>query len=192
MKNYLFISLFLFVVINVSSQNGKIIEQKPYVIADSVITRIEKTIPNAKTLIKNVDLFKIVYLSDGLKVIGFMSTPKKADKYPCVIFNRGGNRDYGPINDNLLVRFFAEMSNWGYVVIGSQYRGNMGGEGKEEFGGSDVNDILNLIPVLSHVDKADTSRIGMYGWSRGGMMTYLTLKKTCEIKAAIVGAGMGR
>jgi dipeptidyl aminopeptidase/acylaminoacyl peptidase len=66
----------------------------------------------------------------------------------------------------------------------------MGGEGKEEFGGKEVNDILNLIPLLTNIKEADTSRIGMYGWSRGGMMTYLTLTKTNLIKAAVIGSGM--
>jgi dipeptidyl aminopeptidase/acylaminoacyl peptidase len=82
------------------------------------------------------------------------------------------------------------MSSWGYVVIGSQLRGNDGGEGKEEYGGKDVNDILNLIPVLAQIPNADTSRIGMEGLSSGGMRTFLAMKKTCRIKAAAVtGAG---
>ena len=180
----------LFIVSNASSQNGKIIEQKQYTFADTTISKIEKRIPNAKALLDAVDFFKITYLSDGLKVNGYMCAPKKAGNYPCVIFNRGGNRDFGTINDIMLFRFFAEVSSWGYVVVGSQYRGNAGGEGKEEFGGSDVNDVVNLIPLLSDVEKADTARIGMYGWSRGGMMTYLALTKTDKIKAAIIGSGM--
>jgi dipeptidyl aminopeptidase/acylaminoacyl peptidase len=75
-------------------------------------------------------------------------------------------------------------------VIASQYRGNDGGEGKEEYGGADVNDVLNLILSLNFVSVADTSRIGMYGWSRGGMMTYMALAKTTRIKAAVVKAGL--
>ncbi len=63
-------------------------------------------------------------------------------------------------------------------------------KGKEEFGGKEVNDVLNLIPFLSNIDKADTSRIGMYGWSRGGMMTYRALTETNRIKGAVVGSGM--
>jgi dipeptidyl aminopeptidase/acylaminoacyl peptidase len=172
------------------AQNGKIIEQRPHLFADTTVSRIEKTIPNARLLIAQVDFFKIVYLSDGLKVTGYMSAPKKTGKYPCVIYNRGGNREFGALNNNSVIRFLGEMASWGYVVVASQYRGNDGGEGKEEFGGSDVNDILNLVPFLSHIDKADTSRIGMYGWSRGGMMTYLALTKTNQIKAAVVGSGL--
>ena len=189
-KQLLGFFLLLIVISNANSQNGKIIEQRPYVFTDSVISKIQKTIPDAKALVNAVDFFKIIYLSDGLKVTGYMSVPKKTDKYPCVIFNRGGNRELGAISDITLIRFFGEVASWGYVVVGSQYRGNAGGEGKEEFGGRDVNDVLNLIPFLSHIDKADTSRIGMFGWSRGGMMTYLALTKTNKIKAAVIGSGM--
>jgi len=30
----------------------------------------------------------------------------------------------------------------------------------------------------------------VYGWSRGGMMTYLALPRTCRFKAAVVGGGV--
>ena len=78
----------------------------------------------------------------------------------------------------------------GYIVIASQYRGNAGGEGQEEFGGAGVNDVLNLIDVLEEVEGADTEKIGMYGWSRGGMMTYIALTKSDQIKAAVVGGAI--
>jgi dipeptidyl aminopeptidase/acylaminoacyl peptidase len=171
------------------AQDGKLIEQKPYTPADSSISAIQQTIPDTRSILSNVNFFKITYLSDNLKVKGYLSLPKKPGSYPCIIFNRGGNKDFGAIDDQRLIRFFGEVSSWGYVVVGSQYRGNAGGEGKEEFGGSDVNDVINLIPFLSHIEKADTSRIGMFGWSRGGMMTYLALTKTDRIRAAVVGSG---
>jgi dipeptidyl aminopeptidase/acylaminoacyl peptidase len=149
-----------------------------------------KAFPDAASVAENISFSKITYLSDGLKVKGYIAAPKKPGKYPCIIFNRGGNRDFGAINERTLFRFFGTLASWGYIVVGSQYRGNDGGEGREEFGGKDVNDVVNLIPVLSHIDNADTSRIGMYGWSRGGMMTYSALTKTNRIKGAVVGSGM--
>ncbi len=75
-------------------------------------------------------------------------------------------------------------------MIASQYRGNAGGEGVEEFGGKDVNDVLILIEVLKEVESANTDKIGMYGWSRGGMMTCLALKNTDKIKAAVVSGAI--
>lgn len=191
MKNKLIISISLILLaFNANSQDGKLISQTPYLITDSSIKQLEKTLPNLSSIINSVNFYSITYLSDGLKVKGYLAIPKKSGRYPCVIYNRGGNQDFGAITDMSLVRFLGELASWGYVAIGSQYRGNMGGEGKEEFGGKEVNDVINLIPLLANFDKADTSRIGMWGWSRGGMMTYLALTKTCRIKAAIVGSGM--
>lgn len=79
-----------------------------------------------------------------------------------------------------------KMASWGYVVVASQYRGNDGGEGIEQFGGDDVNDVLNLIPVLNQLPKADTSRVGIEGGSRGGMMTYLAMKNHVNLKLPLL------
>ncbi len=133
---------------------------------------------------------ELTYLSDGLKVKAYLVTPKEEGSYPCIIYNRGGNREFGSLSPKKVRYIFARIASWGYVVIGSQYRGNGGGEGNEQFGGQDVNDVLNLIPALNEVENADTSRIGMFGWSRGGMMTYLALSRTNRIKTAVVGGGL--
>lgn len=138
-----------------------------------------------------LDYQRIGYLSDGLKVVGYIIKPKCTDgkRLPVIIFNRGGNREFGRMVFGSLFRFF-ELVSGGYILIASQYRGNAGGEGREEFGGADVNDVLNLIPVIESIPEADASRIGMYGWSRGGMMTYIALTRTDRIAAAIIGAGL--
>ena len=158
---------------------------------DSIWVRLKtRDAALAQKLKDSVDFFRIVYMSDGLKVTGYMAAPKAPGKYPCIISNRGGNRDFGQWNPLSIVYFLGQMASWNYVVAASQYRGNDGGEGREEFGGIEVNDIFNLIPVLDKEPKADTSRIGMEGTSRGGMMTYLSLKRSCRFKAAVVTAGM--
>lgn len=157
----------------VLGQDGKMIAQIPFVQG-------------------NIDAtcYRIEYLSDGLKVMGYLGIPKMKGKHPCIIYNRGGNREFGKISNESFSSLCSQLCSKGYIVIASQYRGNDGGEGKEEFGGKDVNDILNLIPVLQSIPEADTSRIGMFGWSRGGMMTYIALTETTKIRAAVVGSGL--
>ncbi|MBT8319250.1 MAG: prolyl oligopeptidase family serine peptidase [Gramella sp.] len=138
----------------------------------------------------SIDIYGITYLSDGLKVNGLLVKPKKKGKYPGIIYNRGGNRDFGALVIAHGAITLGRIAKEGYVVIASQYRGNAGGEGREEFGGNEVNDITILPEVLKEIEAADTDRIGMYGWSRGGMMTYLALTKTDKIKAAVVGGAV--
>ena len=133
----------------------------------------------------------ITYISDGLKVKGYVAYPADTSKkYPCVIWNRGGMGEKGIIDSYTARGLFGQIASWGYVVFASQYRGNAGGEGKDEFGGDDVNDVLNLIPLADELEFADTEKWGIEGWSRGGMMTYLTLIKTTVFKCAIVTSGI--
>ncbi len=146
--------------------------------------------PATAEILKDVAVSAITYASDGLKVKGYLAVPKQGDHLPAVIFNRGGNRAFGAITDEQAISRLGGIARWGYVVAASQYRGNEGGEGKEEFGGADVDDVLNLIPLLESIPKVDATRIGMFGWSRGGMMTYLALTRTDRFAAAIVGSGV--
>lgn len=72
----------------------------------------------------------MVYLSDGLKVIAYSAEPKKKGNYPSIIDNRGGNRSLGEWDQFSVAYHLGRIATWGYVAIGSQYRGVDGGEGK--------------------------------------------------------------
>ncbi|MEO8231166.1 MAG: prolyl oligopeptidase family serine peptidase [Ignavibacteriota bacterium] len=134
---------------------------------------------------------KITYLSDGLKVSGYIAYPKdETKKYPCVIWCRGGIGDAGAIDKFTARGIYGQIASWGYCVFASQYRGNDGSEGHDDFGGDDLNDVLNLIPLADEVPQANKDVWGIEGWSRGGMMTYLTLTKTNIFKAAIILGGI--
>ncbi len=143
--------------------------------------------PEFAPILKDVDVSSITYASDGLKVKGYLAVPKIGEHLPAVIWNRGGNR---PTEDLDAVSVLGALARRGFVVVASQYRGTAGGEGRAEFGGADVDDVLNLIPLLEAQPRADASRIGMVGWSRGGMMTYLALTRTDRIAAAVVASGI--
>lgn len=137
-----------------------------------------------------VECYRIRYLSDGLEVVGFILKPTQTDqKLPVIIYNRGGNREYGKIATSTL-DYLSYLSSNNYVVLASQYRGNDGGEGREEFGGRDINDVLNLIPMAESLPFIDSDRIVMLGYSRGGLMTYLAISKSTKIKAACVVGGI--
>ncbi len=186
--------------------DGTIISREPVVLPDDIPE-------SARKIVDAVMLERIIYASDGLEVEGFLARPRTSDgNLPCVIYNRGGNRNFGGLTPRRAAYLLARIASRGYVAVASNYRGNgefglakypgervcededcngaIGGVGREEFGGAEVNDILNLIPLLEELPEADASRIGIFGWSRGGMMTYIALKKTDRFKAAIVGAGV--
>ena len=156
--------------------NGTLVEQRGF--------RIESEFG------KEIDCHRIVYLSDGLRVVGFVVKPAKIEStLPVILFNRGGGLEYGNITKENLI-YLSFLASQGYVLIASQYRGNSGGEGREEFGGKDVGDVLNLIPLAESLPFTDPSRIGMLGFSRGGMMTYLAIKEGAPVRAAAVVGGL--
>jgi dipeptidyl aminopeptidase/acylaminoacyl peptidase len=138
-----------------------------------------------------IECNRLVYMSDGLKVVAFLWKPRNTGgrKLPLVIFNRGGNRERSKLTPWMADGFYDYVSN-GFVVLASQYRGVDGGEGKEEYGGADANDVLNLVPLAKSLDFVDTDNFFLRGHSRGGMMTYLALKKGIAVNAAAVTAGV--
>ncbi|NDJ78998.1 MAG: SH3 domain-containing protein, partial [Chloroflexi bacterium] len=79
--------------------------------------------------------YRITYWSDGLRVNGFLGMPTLGGSHPAVIYNRGGAWDTGRLTGLEIV----PLVESGYVAVASQYRGNAGSDGWEQFGGGEVN-----------------------------------------------------
>ena len=135
---------------------------------------------------------RIIYESDGLKVTGISAFPTQTEnkKHPIFIYNRGGNREFGKLTVLSVMRSILPFARAGYIAYASNYRGNDSGEGADEFGGADVNDVLNLIEIAKQNPAWDGKNIFMLGHSRGGMMTYMSLRKNKFINVAISIAGV--
>jgi dipeptidyl aminopeptidase/acylaminoacyl peptidase len=177
MKLVLLVSCTIILHSIVDEQNIRLLEQTKY------------SVPGDTALSKVADLYSITYLSDGLKVKGYIAIPREGGPHPCVIFNRGGNESYSMLTNESFATKATFLVKNGYLFAASQYRGSEGSEGKDEFGGGDVNDVLNLVEVLGTVPQADTSRVALFGWSRGAINTYVALTRSNKIKTAVVGSG---
>lgn len=138
----------------------------------------------------SVECWAMTYRSDGLDIDGFVLQPRQRNigALPAIVYNRGGNRDFG----RLVFADLVELARWsaqGFVVLASQYRGGSQSEGEDEFGGADVDDVLNLFPVARSLGFVDMSNIFMTGFSRGGLMTYLAIARGAPINAAAIIGG---
>lgn len=129
--------------------------------------------------LSDVEIFKLSYLSvDNLKISGFLIIPLNIkQKNPLVIMNRGGNGNYGIVNEMMITRTLAKLASHGYIVIGSNLRGNDESEGIDEFGGKDINDVYSLFQIIDRLENVDLDRIYQIGWSRGGITNFNILKK---------------
>ena len=197
----LFTSVFLLAAVTVArgqqvklgNADGVILAQKPCVLSpyeeQSSFTKrfySREEYESARST-PSAECFRIAYSSDGLRVVGYLVRPRGdvGRRYPVIIYNRGGFLDRGKI-DTWNIVDFETLSAEGFVVLASQYRGNDGGEGHEEVGGADLDDVTNLFTVASTLQYADMENVFMYGLSRGGMMTFLEMKRGVSINAAVV------
>jgi dipeptidyl aminopeptidase/acylaminoacyl peptidase len=128
-------------------------------------------------------------------VPAYIFSPKKLDsgkRYPGIVIVHGG------FHGHLDWRFFDLIDfavGKGYVVIFPEYRGSSGyGDVhyKNDYGNTDCADTLAAVDYLvkSH-PYVDPARIGIYGHSRGGMVTLLAIERApAKFKAAVDVAGL--
>lgn len=134
---------------------------------------------------KKFEFSKLTYLSNGLKVKAYLYKPQNLKtKLPVIVFNRG-SFIRGDIAPELVV-FFHRLALEGFVVVAPMYRQSDGGEGRDEMGGGDLNDLMNVVPMIKSFDFADSDNLFIYGESRGGIMTYLALRQQFPANAAAV------
>ena len=89
------------------------------------------------------------------------------------------------------IPFIREAVARGYVVIAPEYRGGIGyGEvfyDAIDYGGAEVDDVVTAVDVLkTKYPAVDPSRIGIIGWSHGGLITLLAVfRNPTTFKAAV-------
>ena len=144
-----------------------------------------KVIKNAK----RISAYSFLYKSNKRWIKGYIVIPKKfniLNKYPCVLVNRGGTRDFGSIKPGLL---FAEYFSWPVLCGGIVITTNFHQE--EKMGDAqDIKDVLRLYDILKKIPEANLDNIGLFGWSRGGQTVYQVLRqKPSWVKYGILIAG---
>ena len=137
---------------------------------------------------------------DGTDVHGLMVKPPdfvQGKKYPTVLWIHGGPN--GQDEHSLVLdgyqyepQMFAAK---GFVVLRVNYRG---GSGRglayakaiyADWGHKEVIDLLAGVDHLVALGIADKDRLGIGGWSYGGILTDYTIASDSRFKAAISGAG---
>ncbi len=182
-----------------SKSNGTIVNKEPFIpepfdsLNDAHISQDKRsfyeTALTRYSQSTDVRCFKITYMSDGLKVTGFIVEPAQIPEHKqisAVIYCRGGSHNDGRITVMSIMNNMYFLATQGYIVLASQYRGNDGGQGKDELGGSDVHDVLNLMNVAQSIEYIDLENVFLFGISRGGMMACMALYQKIPVRAAAV------
>jgi dipeptidyl aminopeptidase/acylaminoacyl peptidase len=133
---------------------------------------------------RTIECAFFVYETNGVVVSGFSARPagSRAARLPAVIYNRGGNGELGRVNLALMTLQVMPLASRGFFVIGSQYRE------QDEFGGSDVDDVLALLDLIDARADIAGDRVGMMGFSRGGIETVIAATRSDRFEAiALLG-----
>ncbi|WP_209123948.1 S9 family peptidase [Alkalihalobacillus sp. BA299] len=133
-----------------------------------------------------IKLYLVTYISDGLKVKGYLTEPQTNKSLPGFLYLRGGIKNVGMPRIARIIQFSAE----GFVVFAPFYRGNKGGEGQEDFAGNDRNDAINAYFVLHNHPLVKKGEIHLFGFSRGGVMALLTAATVSEVRSVVCWNGV--
>ena len=131
-----------------------------------------------------ISLFTVTYISSGLKVKGLLAEPDGMELMDGFLYLRGGINNVGKVRPARIIQFASE----GLIVFAPYYRGNLGGEGYEDFAGEDRNDAIAAVEVLRQLKRV--KKIHVFGFSRGGIMALWTAITSPDICSLVTWAGV--
>ncbi len=132
---------------------------------------------------------------DGTEVHGLITKPadyQPGRKYPTLLRIHGGPNGQDAHGFSFERQIFAAN---GYVVVAVNYRGSSGrGEKYQtviaaDWGDKEVIDLQAAMDYVVSTGLADPERLGVGGWSYGGILTDAMIAKDHRFKAATSGAG---
>lgn len=161
------------------------------------LTRRLTTIQEA--YLKTVSLAKVTGFQskskDGTLVNGILYKPSNAEKgkpLPLIMYIHGGPVGQDDYEFDWTAQTLAEK---GFAVAQVNYRGS-NGRGNDyiraimgDWGHLEVIDINGAVDYLVASGIADSNRLGIFGWSYGGILTDYCIATNQRFKAASSGAG---
>lgn len=151
------------------------------------------------TLLRQYDdrmLIRRTLFPSGTQLVpAYLFSPKPLDRsrsYPGLVIVHGG------FHGRLDWRFFDLIEHAvraGYVVIFPEYRGSAGYGNVHYENGYGTTDVADVLAATDYLVKStpyvDAKRIGIYGHSRGGLVTLLAIQKAPrKFQAAVDVAGL--
>ncbi len=133
---------------------------------------------------------------DGMEVEGLLTRPvgyQAGSKVPLLLNPHGGPTGASINNFNGTVQVLAAN---GFAVLQPNFRGSTGKglafaqANKNTWGKGDYEDCMTGVDALITSGIADPDRLGAFGWSYGGYMTFWILTQTDRFKAISPGAGL--
>jgi dipeptidyl aminopeptidase/acylaminoacyl peptidase len=137
--------------------------------------------PDAQGAGNPVKLWSYVFIPKGINY---------SQKHPLIVFPHGGVHSNFSTYYTHIIR---ELMVQGYIVVANEYRGSTG-YGKTlyeniDYGGLEIDDVDESRKyMIEAYDFVDASRVGIIGWSHGGLIALMNIFNYPEkYKAAFAG-----
>ena len=128
-----------------------------------------------------------------VKFWSYVFIPKDIDynkKYPLIVLPHGGvHANFSTYYSHIVKELIAQQ----YIVVSAEYRGSTG-YGKEhyekiDYGGREIEDVDSSRKyMLDNYEFVDPERVGIVGWSHGGLISLMSIFKYPEnYKVAFAG-----
>jgi dipeptidyl aminopeptidase/acylaminoacyl peptidase len=167
-----------------------------YAVKDGEIRKLTNVHNNFTDSMSFAHVEKFVSTSkDGTKVSGLLFYPLNSGRknLPLVIYLHGGPVSQDEFGFDMTRQMLAAH---GYAVAAINYRGSSG-RGLAyshvitgDWGNKEVIDIIGATDYLIQQGIADSTKLGIAGWSYGGILTDYTIATDTRFKAASSGAGV--
>jgi len=116
--------------------------------------------------------------SNPIKFWTYVFIPRDIDpskKYPLLVFPHGGV--HGDFN-TYYIHIIRELMAQQYIVVAPEYRGSTGYGRRHyeliDYGGLENDDVHeSMLMMLENYDVVDKRRVGLIGWSHGGMISLM-------------------
>ncbi len=128
-----------------------------------------------------------------LKFWTYTIIPKNTDpakKYPLIVLPHGGvHSDFSTYYTHIVRELVAQ----GYIIVAAEYRGSTGYGRRHyetiDYGGLEVEDVkASRDYMIENFDIVDSKRVGIMGWSHGGLITLMNIfDHPDEYQAAFAG-----
>ena len=132
----------------------------------------------------------------GMQIEGvyYAAIGNNADKSPLIVNIHGGPAG---VIENAFREDFQTLAGQGYAIFAPNFRGSTG-YGDEllrgligEVGDGEFQDVMTGVDLVIAEKSVDPDRMGVRGWSWGGVSTSYVITQTDRFKAASIGAMVG-
>lgn len=128
-----------------------------------------------------------IFNSGNLKLEGVLHLPRtNGEKLPGVVLCHPHPQYGGNMDNNVVVAVSRALSERGFVVLRFNFRGVGLSEGTFDNGEGEQDDLRGALEHLAGCPEAEPDRLGVMGYSFGGMVA-LGAAKSCELAKALAG-----